>query len=210
MLADISLETKRLFLREFVSEDWVFVHSYASDLEVVRYMLWGPNREEDTRKFIKDMIACQTAIPRNVFDLAVHSKTDGCLIGSCGIRVGKTISEGASLSATVGSKQDYSLAPYAYTRELHASLGYCFRKDSWSQGFATEASGAVVRFGFEQLGLHKIFATCDVENKGSARVLEKIGMRREGHLVEDIKIKGRWRDSYLYALTFNEWKAVNL
>lgn len=210
MLSAIQLETKRLLIREFVAEDWIFVHDYASDPEVVRYMLWGPNNEEDTKKFINDMLACQTTRPRSVFELAVFSKIDGCLIGSCGVRLSKTISEGSSLSASLTSGQDHALDPVSHTREQHASLGYCFRKESWSQGYATEASGAVISFGFEQLELHKIFATCDAENLGSARVLEKIGMRREGHLVEDVKIKGRWRDSYLYALVFNEWKASHV
>lgn len=66
----------------------------------------------------------------------------------------------------------------------------------------------LVGFGFEQLGLHRIWATCSTENAGSARVLEKLGMRPEAHFKEDVNIRGRWRDSYLYAVLANDWEAA--
>ncbi|MBI4534134.1 MAG: GNAT family N-acetyltransferase [Candidatus Melainabacteria bacterium] len=202
----IQLETKRLLLREFVFDDWIAVHSYASDPEVVRFMVWGPNTEDNTKQFIKDMLDWQIEQPRKVFDFAVQTKVNASLIGSCGVHVTRTISEGSSQSIALATRTDYNVHPSSFTQGKHAAMGYCFSKDIWGQGYATEAAGALIRFGFEQLGLHKIFATCDVENKGSARVLEKIGMKREGHLLEDVKIKGRWRDSYLYAVTNTEWQ----
>ena len=59
--------------------------------------------------------------------------------------------------------------------------------------------------GFGTLELHRIFATCDVRNVASARVLEKVGMRREGHLREDSCMRGQWRDSYVYGILEHEW-----
>jgi RimJ/RimL family protein N-acetyltransferase len=58
----------------------------------------------------------------------------------------------------------------------------------------------MLRFGFDELGLHKISATCDPDNRGSARVLEKIGMRREGVLRDHFLIRGQWRDRLLWAV----------
>jgi ribosomal-protein-alanine N-acetyltransferase len=70
----------------------------------------------------------------------------------------------------------------------------------WGQGYATETGKALLTFGFDGLGLHRIFATCDPANVPSAHVLEKIGMQREGRIREHKWAKRRWRDSLLYAI----------
>ena len=64
----------------------------------------------------------------------------------------------------------------------------------------TEAVECVVDFGFSQIGLHKIVATCGFDNIASARVREKNGMQREGYLRKDKYVRGKWRDSLLYAI----------
>ena len=89
--------------------------------------------------------------------------------------------------------------------------GYMFIHCLWvvgkskGQGYATEAARALVSFGFGTLRLHRVFATCDVRNVASARVLEKVGMRREGHCRGDKWVRGQWRDSYIYAMLEDEW-----
>jgi RimJ/RimL family protein N-acetyltransferase len=77
-------------------------------------------------------------------------------------------------------------------------------------GYATETAKALLKLGFDTLGLHRISATCDVLNKASFNVLEKIGMKREGHLKEDIYLRNRWRDSYIYAILEQDWKNIDL
>ena len=86
-------------------------------------------------------------------------------------------------------------------------MGYVFRRDAWGNGYATEAAKALAASGFGQLGMHRIYAHCDVDNVASARVLEKAGMQREGLLRQHMLIRGRWRDSYLYAALEDEWQA---
>lgn len=176
----MTLTTDRLILREFRDADWVAVHEYASDPEVVRYMPWGPNTEEDTRAFVGRAIVSQADDPRTGYEFAITLR-GGRLVGGCGIH---------AMNATNRS----------------AFMGYCLSRDVWGQGFATEAAGALMAFGFEALGLHRIAATCDVDNAASAKVLEKAGMRREAHFREDTLLRGRWRDSYLYAVLEDEWK----
>lgn len=178
----IPIRTERLVLRDFVEDDRGAVHEYGSDPEVVRFMPWGPNSAEDTHAFIGRAIAAQCEQPRDKFEFAVTLACSGRLIGGCGIRIS---------------------AP----SERGADMGYCLRRDHWGQGFGTEASRAIIGFGFEQLGLHRIIATCDVENRASAYVLQKTGMRREGHFRGDSEIRGEWRDSYLYAILEGEWRA---
>ena len=65
------IQTARLVLRDFEEADWEAVHSYGSDLEVVRYMDWGPNTEEETKKFIQRAIAHQKEQPRRIYTLAI-------------------------------------------------------------------------------------------------------------------------------------------
>ncbi len=65
----------------------------------------------------------------------------------------------------------------------------------------------MVRFGFEELGLHRIWSWCIADNVASARVLEKTGMRREGRQRETDWFKGRWWDTLLYGLLEDEWRA---
>lgn len=178
----LSLTTDRLVLRDFVMSDWQRVHRYASDPEVVKFMDWGPNTVNETKDFVRMAITLQKDRPRRHFDLAVVTNLENCLIGGCGI---------------------YITSPH--NRE--AFIGYCLSRDSWGQGYATEAAGRLLSFGFTQLKLHRIFATCDPLNLASAGVLEKCGMQLEGRLRENKLIGKRWRDSLVYAILEHEWSS---
>ncbi len=171
----------RLVLREFRTSDWRYVHAYASDPEVVQYMDWGPNKETETRAFVKRAITYQSSKPRTHFELAITLKTTGELIGGCGIEKRPARKDGV--------------------------IGYVLNKAHWRQGYATEATEALIEFGFTRLALHRIFALCDPQNVGSNRVLEKAGMTLEGHLREDFPVRGKWRDTMIYAVLEREWKS---
>jgi RimJ/RimL family protein N-acetyltransferase len=77
-------------------------------------------------------------------------------------------------------------------------------------GFATEGSILLLRLGFEVLGLHRIMGSCDARNTGSARVMERLGMRREAHFRESEIFKGEWGDELIYAMLASEWQARSL
>jgi ribosomal-protein-alanine N-acetyltransferase len=78
-------------------------------------------------------------------------------------------------------------------------FGYVLARRYWGNGYATEASAAVLAFAFGPVGLHRVAATCDPANIGSRRVLEKSGLRYEGHLHDYLNIRGEWRDRLLFA-----------
>ncbi len=177
----VVIRTDRLVLREFDETDRQAVHSYASDPEVVRYMGWGPNTEEETKSFIRRSIDYQKEKPRQNYRFAITLRADDRLIGGCGLHV-----------ANPDNREGW--------------LGYCLNRDFWRQGYATETAEALLEFGFQKLRLHRICATCDPANVASAHVLEKIRMQREGHLREHKWTKGRWQDSLLYAILENNWK----
>jgi RimJ/RimL family protein N-acetyltransferase len=88
-------------------------------------------------------------------------------------------------------------------------LGYCFARSAWGKGYATEAARLIISHGFHSLGIHRIWARCDSENEASLRVLEKLGMRREGLAKHDCQIRGEWRNTYLYAVLVDEWESPN-
>jgi [ribosomal protein S5]-alanine N-acetyltransferase len=175
----LSLETKRLTLRDFLASDWKAVQEYANDLKVVRFMPWGPNTMVQTRAFIRKVREWAHQKPRRKFEFAVILRSENRLIGGCGIRI---------------------INP----QQREADMGYAFHQAYWGKGYATEASRALIKLGFSKLKLHRILATCDRQNKASSRVLEKAGMKREGLLQQNIRQRGRWRDTYLYAILEKE------
>jgi RimJ/RimL family protein N-acetyltransferase len=180
----LPLRTPRLVLREFRESDFDAVHAYGADPEVARFMVWGPNTPEETRAFLDRVQEQQAGWPRPSVNTAVELADSGRLIGSAELRV-------------------------VHSENQHGEFGYCFHRDVWGQGYGPEAAGALIRQGFEEMGLHRITATCDVRNRKSWRVMEKLGMRREAMFREDVRVKRRWRDTYLYAILAEEWRACS-
>ncbi len=179
----LTLETERLRLRCFRPEDLEALHEFSSDPEVTRFMIWGPNRDlAETKQFIDAAIQGFEHGPNH--DFAVESKADGRIIGSLGIEVVSKI-------------------------HREAEVGYCFRKQEWGKGYATEAARRALEFGFNELGLHRFFATCRPVNRSSARVLQKLGMKQEGFLRKHRFAKGEWQDSLYFAILEQEWRGEN-
>jgi ribosomal-protein-alanine N-acetyltransferase len=86
-----------------------------------------------------------------------------------------------------------------------ASVGYGVDSRYWNRGFTTEAAAAVFAWAFHDLGLVRIEATADSENVGSWRVMEKLGMRREGLLRKHRVLRGEHRDTVIYAILADDW-----
>ncbi|MBG9586370.1 GNAT family N-acetyltransferase [Cytobacillus firmus] len=86
-------------------------------------------------------------------------------------------------------------------------IGWVFNPRFYNKGYASESAYAVLKYGFEKLGLHRIIATCQPENPPSYRVMEKIGMRREGFFKKCIPHGDEWWDEYYYAILKEEWNS---
>ena len=177
---ELPIRTDRLILRDFHADDFDDLHAYASDPEVVRFMDWGPNTEEVSRDRLKFSEAEAATRPRTDFNLALELLAERRVVGSVGLH-----------------PDDLP--------NLTMSTGYCLRRDLWGRGLVSEAARALLDAGFGQLGLHRVFATCDTRNTASWRVMEKLGMRREGLLRKDREVRGEWRDTYVYAVLAEEW-----
>jgi len=175
------LKTNRLLMRELEESDWKVVHAYCSDPEFRRYKAGESPTEEESRASLQEILARRDEQPRKEYHLAIILPAESRLIGSC-------------MLLTKGS------TPW------EAELGYALDRRYWGHGYATEAAYAILRIGFRELGLHRIVAKCRPENAASVRVLEKIGMRLEGHLRENLWFNGRWWDTLVYALLDHEWQ----
>lgn len=176
----LPIRTERLLLREFRARDEAAIHEYASDPEVSRWMDWGPNTPEITRRVLALRLRMQSQRPPGKIELAIELKAEKKLIG--GIRL------------EIRDQQNRT-----------ADFGYVLHKNYWNRGLATEASRAILELAFAKWRLHRVWATCDQRNHASYRVMEKLGMRREGSYRQDVFQKGEWRNSYLYAILADDW-----
>lgn len=173
----MKLETERLIIRDMLQSDWEHVHSYSSLPEVAKYASWGPNTEEDTHQYIHHVLTQQQQSPRNAYELAVCIKDQDLMIGSVAIFIEKT----------------------------NAELGYVLHPEHHGKGYATEAAMALLDYGFNTLGVHRVFATCRPANRASEQVMKRIGMQREGLLREHWHFKGAYHDSLLYSILASEY-----
>lgn len=174
----MKLATKRLILRPFTLEDIDAVQNYSSKESVTRFMTWGPNTYEETKRFVHMVIRRNNEIPREVFDFIVTLK-DGTVIGACGL--------------------------YFDEKPKPPTLGWVFDEPYWNNGYGTEAAAALLSFAFNSLKVKSVLATCDDENIGSARIMEKIGMRYVETLLEELPKLGK-RLIRAYEITMLEYK----
>ncbi|SDY31890.1 GNAT family N-acetyltransferase [Salimicrobium album] len=174
------LKGERVNLRDMEEKDWVDVHKYASQDKVCQYQPWGPNSEQESEDFVKQVIFDAKKENRSRFVFAIIVKENGKLIGAGEINIRN------------------------YTNRV-GEIAYIINPEYWGLGYATEVAKLLIPFGFNQLNLHRIFATCDPRNIGSSRVLEKVGMTEEGRIREDLLIKDGWRDSLIFSILEQEW-----
>ena len=139
---------------------------------------------EESEKFLRDSLLESPSDPWRSIVRAITDYASGDIIGLCGMVVLRGPEE--------------------------AEVWYLVKPESWGNGVATGAVRQLLDFGFGELGLHRVWATCLPENPASARVLEKLGMRKEGFIINNLKIHGVWKSSCLYAMLAEEWNGPTL
>lgn len=171
----VGWETARLVARRAVREaaPQIF-EAYAQDADVARYMIWRPHRDvHETRAFLD---RCERVwLDGTAFPWTLWLKDDGSLAGMIEARLAGTSVE----------------------------IGYVLRRSLWRQGLMSEAARFVVNWALSLPGVYRVWATCDVDNLASARLLESIGMEREGVLRRWIvhpNISDEPRDALCYAM----------
>jgi RimJ/RimL family protein N-acetyltransferase len=148
----ITIETPRLRLRPMTAEDIDALLGIFADPQVMAAFSEEPFNREQMQYWLDRNLRHQDEHGYGLF--SVIRKSDGLLIGNCGLE--RMEVEGRAV----------------------AELGYDFRSDAWNQGFATEAACAVRDYALEALGLTELISLVRQTNGASARVAEKVGMRR--------------------------------
>jgi RimJ/RimL family protein N-acetyltransferase len=175
------IETARLLLRPFQIADLDALYAINSDEGVVRYLYNDARTLDEVRELLDRKIA-------------------GALVQ----REGDWLSAAVVLRETRELVGDLSLL---WSSEVHrqGELGFIFHPAHHGNGYATEASRPMLAFGFDTLDLHRVIGRTEPRIVGSARVLEKLGMRREALLVENEWVKGEWQSELIYAMLVGEW-----
>jgi len=179
------LKTSRLLLRPFQETDLAAFAAYRSDPDVARYQSWAsPYTLDQAMEFLREMELVQAGAPGTWYQLAVERHGQPGLIGDCAFQV------------------------FA-DDECQAQIGFTFSPAYQKQGYATEAVTGLLDYLFGERRLHRVTATCDIENNASIRLLERLGMRREAEFIENIWFKGVWGSEYVYALLYKEWNQAH-
>lgn len=174
------ITTERLVIRRLEAADLPALLAYRSDVELARYQSWEALTPEQGRALIAEMAVEEPGAPGGGFQFAVALRAGGGLIGDVFFKL-----------------LDHD--------ERQGEIGYTLARAYHGRGYATEAVRAVLGYAFEALGLHRVIAQVDCANTPSVALLERLGMRREGHFLQHYWQKGAWRDEYLYAMLQADW-----
>ena len=177
----ILLETERLILRDYMISDLKEVHAWMSDPEVMLYLEWKTSSMEETKENLLKTINDIGSSNRNEYYFAMIEKETQKHIGGAGFKI-------------ITRKHNSGIA----------ELGYFLSKDYWGKGIAVEAVLRIIKFGFVDLKLHKISASCDSENRGSERIMQKCGLSKEGELRKERFHRNRWCNRLLYSILKEE------
>ncbi|WP_066362346.1 GNAT family N-acetyltransferase [Herbidospora mongoliensis] len=177
----LPIETPRLVLRPFTLDDLTELHAIHSRADVARFLYWEPRDLEQVRTALIDKAATTELTGEGqALVLAVTLRETGDLIGEV-------------------------VLFWRSAEHRQGEIGYIFHPGHHGRGYATEATREMLRLGFDGLKLHRIVARCDGRNDASTKVMERLGMRKEAHFVENEMVKGEWTDEIVYAMLRGEF-----
>jgi RimJ/RimL family protein N-acetyltransferase len=177
------IETARLTLRPFTPGDLDDLYAYQSRPEVARYLQWEARDRAQVRQALAEQ-CLETSLDAegDWLTFAVVLREAGRVVGEVGLKLLSRAQRGGE-------------------------TGFVFNPDYQGRGLATEATECMLAVGFDAFRWHRIIGCCDARNQASARLMERVGMRREAHLRNTEMVKGEWADELVYAMLEHEWKA---
>ncbi len=177
-----AVQTDRLLLRAFESSDFDDLASIYGREDVVRFLYEPRYTDTDVQRALEKRIGNRSIRgDGDAISFAMVQRGGGALIGDCVVWV---LSE----------------------QHSQGEIGFVVHPDHHGHGFATEAARELLRIAFEELGLHRVVGNVEARNISSARVLEKLGMRPEAHLIENEFVKEEWQSEIIYAMLHREWQ----
>ena len=176
----MELITPRLLLREFRQSDLDSLAAYASQPELRRYEKGLPDRES-SHNFLEQIIRRAAEKPRDHYCLAITVSPVDKVIGHISL-----------------NSQNPEINEW--------EIGWTIRMEDWGIGYASEAAHRMLEFAFHDISAHRVVAFCHEKNTASVRVMEKIGMRKEGYLRQTRWFNDCWVDEFVYAILESDYK----
>ncbi|MFD6415734.1 GNAT family N-acetyltransferase [Streptomyces sp. NPDC060194] len=173
----------RLLLRELTVDDVDPLLAVYGDAKATEHLSFEPRTRDQVGQIVARSIASATTVPRTEYALAVAEQDTGHLVG-----FGRLAAD-----------------PH---QQCAATFGFALRPDSWGIGYGLETVRLLLGFGFEELGLHRIWGARSPLNDASNRTMSAAGMTKEGTIRSHILRAGRWRDSVVHAIIEDEWQQL--
>ena len=176
----LPIKTRRLVLRRLAAHDWKDLLELMSDEEFFRYRDGVPLEEEGVLHWLESDVHVKLTTPEQALYLGIEVQNGGKLIG-------------------------YLSLTFTDPQRLQVTFSVGLNRSFHRQGFALEAVEALLGFCFESLKLHRVAAWCDSRNTAGCRLMEKIGLRREGEFLKNRWRHGEWTNSVWFAALKEEY-----
>jgi RimJ/RimL family protein N-acetyltransferase len=177
-----AVRTPRLILRRLVPADAAAL-AYRDLPHVARYQSWDTFGPDDARSLVAQMAGLHPDVPGTWFQFGIQIVSSGVLAGDCGLHC----------------RAD---------DPRQVEVGITLDPACQGAGIATEALTGLLDYVFARLHKHRVTATTDAANDRAARLLTRVGFRREGHFRQNVWFKGQWGDEFLFALLRTEWEQL--
>ena len=182
----IELFSERLNLRLIETSDLIAIHNLHSLVETDEFNTLGiPEDSKETKRIIEGWIVANKEEEIKSRTFVIEESSMNHFIGLIAINLGNK-------------------------KHRSAEVWYKLHKNHWGKGYGTEALNRILDFGFEDLNLHRIQAGCAVDNIASIKVLEKVGMLREGRGRQLLPLKSGWSDNFEYAILETDERKIGL
>jgi len=178
------VHTARLTLRPFEPDDLDDLFAYMSRPDVVRYLYGG----------VKDRAEAEAGLQRWLAGSSMTQAGERLVLAVALREGGRVIGE--------------IMLMWRSQEHQQGELGYVFHPDFHGQGYAYEAAAAMLGLGFTEFSFHRIYARCHARHTASYKLMQRLGMRREAHFIQNELFKGEWSDELQYAILQAEWTAL--
>jgi RimJ/RimL family protein N-acetyltransferase len=185
----VTIHGERLNLREFTEDDIDAVLEIYGDPVVTKHLSFEPRNRDQVAATIAAVTKAARDEPRTEYSLAAT-----------------LTSREAGVGQVIGFAR--LAIDNQHPGQSSAQLGFALRKDAWGQGLGEETVRLLLRLGFDQLELHRLWGARSPANVVSDKLMRKLGMVEEGRIRHHLRIRGQWRDSIVHSILEDEWRAT--
>jgi ribosomal-protein-alanine N-acetyltransferase len=180
----LPLATKRLLIRDYAIEDAAAIYAYVREPAYWQHQRPEPPTQQQVEGLLQWVVKEQSATPRLMYFLAATRKDTGDVIGEGVLKIVNPV-------------------------ERQGEIGFGVSPRAWKQGYGMEIASAILDAAFQTFKLHRVSAQCSPDNKASVRILQKLGMGREGLLRDLHFARGKWWSTLVYSVLEDEYAKIS-